>query len=67
MATAPLTIQIIQLVLGLSPVALQLIAALTQSLSGKTDAEILALEGPAWDAMIEKAKAEIAAAQPPTP
>lgn len=53
-------LNIITIVLQLEPIGLQLAQELMTKLDGKSDAQILADESLALDAIIAKAKAEIA-------
>lgn len=57
---ADAVLNIINIILRLEPIGLQLAQELLTKLDGKTDAEILADENVALDAIIAKAKAEIA-------
>ena len=57
---AELVLNIITIVLKLEPIGLQLAQDLLSKLDGKTDAQILTDENLALDAIVAKAKAEIA-------
>lgn len=51
-------IQIIGIITTLEPAAFALIAALTQKLQGKSDAEVLAEDAATWSDVVAKAHAE---------